>query len=1248
MRVLRIIALFALTALPAAAQDADTQAEADKTFLENQIEGLLSGTGREVTITGFRGALSSRATLQRMTIADGDGIWLTIEDATLDWSRAALLAGRLEVTELSAATITLDRLPQPDDRLTPDDAVAQGFALPELPVSVSVGRIDAETVQLGEAVLGEAATLSAEGRLELAGGAGDAALDIRRVGRDDRLTLDAGFDNTTRVLRIDLDFDEAAGGLVARTLRIPGLPALRLRVAGDAPLSDFEAQVSLQSDGARRLGGAISIADIGADGTEGYGFSADLQGDLRPLVTKDLHPFFGESATLALSGQALSGGRVGIDRLRLETGALALAGALALGADGWPERFDLSGRLGGDGRLRLPVSGEATFIDEARLSASYDASAGEAWQADLRLSGLESGGLGIGEARIGGEGTITRATPNSLRANLVLAARQVSHIDPALARALGTAPQGAVTLAWQPGAPLLVERLTLTSNDASVRASGTVGDLAQGLAVENGFAKLSIDDLARFAALAGRDIAGAADATVRGSGSLLGGDFDIELAATTDDLQTGTPRLDPLLSGRGTLNLTARRTTRGIEVESLNITTPALGAEAAGRLDGQSGTLNLTARLADLSLAEPRLSGPADIETGLAWQAGGALRISALRVNAAGAALTGEGTIDTADEALPAQGRLSLSATDLSNFAALTGRPLAGSADLSIEGTGEIAGRKLKGDIKLDTSGLRTGIAQVDRLSGGSVALDGRLGWGGGPVVIERLNLDAARVTMTAAAPAEGEPVQLTLNLADLGDLAPGINGPARLDGTLTFVDDLGETVAVDLGFSGPGGTSARIGGQIAEFGQSMALSATGQAPLALVNSIIAPRSIAGPARFDLRLDGAPGIGALTGEISITGARVSMPSLASAIGNLTGTVRLGGGQAQMDITGDTGRGGQFRTTGSVGLAAPFAAALETRLTRLGVADPALFQTTLDGRVGIDGPLAGGARISGALQLGQTELRVPSGGGGSLSAMPPIRHVGAPAAVTETRRRAGLIETGRPAPAAAYPLDLTIDAPSRIFVRGRGLDAELGGRLRLGGTTADVAASGVFNLIRGRMDILTKRLDLTEGQIDLRGSLDPWLRFVAQTEADDLSISIVLEGYASDPEISFTSSPDLPQEEILAQLLFGRSFDKMSAFQAAQMISAVATLSGKGSGGLTGQLRGALGLSDFDVTSTDEGATQFRAGAYISDKLYSEVTADSEGNNEINLNLDLTPSITVKGSASNAGETGLGIFFERDY
>lgn len=1250
MRLVRIIALLALAALPAAAQDADTQAEADKTFLEDQLEALLSGAGRAVTITGFRGALSSRATLQRMTIADDDGIWLTIEEATLDWSRAALLGGRLEVNELSAAAITLDRLPAPRDRLAPEDAEARGFALPELPVSVSVGKIEAGAVELGEAVLGEAATLSVEGRLELAGGAGEAALAIRRAGRGDSLTLDAGFDNASRVLRIDLDFDEAAGGLVARTLRIPGAPALRLRVAGEAPLADFEAQVALSSDGARRLGGAVRIAaldETGANAPGGYRFGADLTGDLRSLVEADLHPFFGESATLALAGQPLAGGRTRIDSLALETGGMEIAGTLTLGADGWPERFDLGGRLGGEGRMRLPVAGPETFIDSANLSASYDAAADEAWQADLRLEGLQSGPLAIGEARLGAEGTIARGSPHRLNAGIVFAARRASHADPALARALGPDPQGAATLAWQPGAPLVFERLSLTSGDASLTAAGRIGDVALGLPVA-GRAALTLGDLSRFAGLAGRDIAGTAGATVQGSGSLLGGDFDIELAASTEDLAVGMARIDPLLAGRGTLGLAAQRTTGGIALERLEIRNPALGVVATGRLDAQSGALDLTARLNDLALAEPRLTGPARVETELSWRAAGGLRVKRLEAEAADARLAAQGTIDTDDAALPARGRLSLGARDLSRLAALTGLRLAGSADLSVKGSGEIAGRRLNGEIALDTTDLRTGIAQFDRLTGGRVDLDGRLGWGGGPPVIEELTLDAARATLAAAAPAPGEPVELTLKLADLGDLAPGIDGAARLQGTLAFRDERGETVDVDLDFVGPGGTSARIGGRIAAFGQALSLSAAGVAPLALANGLIAPRSIAGPARFDLRLDGAPGLGALSGEIAIAGARVSVPGFASAIGNLTGKARLGGGQAQIDIAGDAGRGGRFRTTGAVALAPPFAASLETRLDRLGVADPALFQTSLDGRIGLDGPLAGGARITGALRLGPSELRVPSGGGGALSALPPIEHVGAPAAVTQTRRRAGLIETGRHAPAAAYPLDLTIDAPNRIFVRGRGLDAELGGQLRLGGTTADVAASGVFELVRGRMDILTKRLELTEGLIDLRGSLDPWLRFVARTQTDDLSIDIVLEGLASDPQIAFTSVPDLPQEEILAQLLFGRGFDRMSAFQAAQLIGAVATLSGKGSGGLTGQLRGALGLSDFDITSTDEGATRFSAGAYISDRLYSEISADSEGNNEINLNLDLTPSITVKGKADNRGDTGLGIFFERDY
>jgi translocation and assembly module TamB len=215
------------------------------------------------------------------------------------------------------------------------------------------------------------------------------------------------------------------------------------------------------------------------------------------------------------------------------------------------------------------------------------------------------------------------------------------------------------------------------------------------------------------------------------------------------------------------------------------------------------------------------------------------------------------------------------------------------------------------------------------------------------------------------------------------------------------------------------------------------------------------------------------------------------------------------------------------------------------------------------------------------------------------------------------------------------------------VRGRGLDAELGGRLRIGGTSADVSPAGFFELRRGRLDILGKRLTLTEGRVTMQGSLDPWLRFVAETEIDSTDVQVIIEGLASAPEVTFASNPDLPQEEIVARLIFGRGLDDISPLQAAQLASAVATLSG-GGGDLVGRLRGGLGLADLDVSQTADGDTQVSAGAYISEKVYTEVTADSAGKQRINLNLDLTGSLTVKGGASNDGDSGIGIFFERDY
>jgi translocation and assembly module TamB len=1221
----------------------------DPSYIEGLIQDALSDTSRDVRVIGFRGALSSNATMEQLTIADDQGIWLSLEDASLVWSRAALLRGRLKIDELTAGRIELVRVPQAEPTVSTEDTEAQPFALPELPISIELGELRADRVILGEAVLGEPATLSVNGNMSLIDGAADIAMTVQRTDRNDTLDLVTAFANDTRILKIDLDFDESAGGLVSRAMGVPGEPALGLRILGDAPLTEFTAQIALSSDGIDRFGGTVGI---GADETAepgAYTFSADLSGDLRPLVTQDLHPFFGAQTTLATTGETFSDGGLSLDRLAMTSGALSLTGNLRTSAEGLPTEFALNGRIAGeDGPIRLPTTAPATLVDTVTIAAQYDAADGDEWSAEFRIVDLERDGLAISNADLVAVGQIIRGEAPTLVADTTFRLQNLRHTDPALAEAIGTNPEGRLLLSWQEKQPIDVTRLELETGNTQLIASGQIDSLAKGLPV-TGRALLKSDDISRFAAISGRPLSGAANLEVEGSATPLSGAFDATIAGSTVDLVIGEARVDPLMRGRSTLDIAARRDETGTVLEALSLRNAAIEADANGRLNTASGSLAFVGTLADLSLVEPKLSGPADIDSKLAWQADGGLDLERLELTALNAEISANGRLETADPNLPANGTLRLKAEDISRLAELLGRPLAGQVDLSLDGSGAIKTATIDGTVALEARNLRTGVAQVDSITGGSVSLDANLAYGDRIPFINALTLITQNLTATAKSTAPGAPVNIDTRLKDLALLAPGINGPASLKGTVTPRDATGQAIDLDLNFAGPSGVAASIAGQVRDAGQDMALSIRGSAPLSLANAALSPNSIRGPLNFDLRVDGAPALSSLSGQVSFNDARMALPTANIAINNLSGTVALAGGQATPNVSGNLGAGGRFQVTGPITLTAPYQANLTTTLTALGLSDPTLYETTVNGTVNVTGPLTGGALISGALALGRTELRVPSGGASAAGAPEGIRHIAEPASVRRTRARAGLIETGKSSgPTVAFPLDLTISAPNQIFVRGRGLDAELGGQLRLGRTTTNVTASGVFELIRGRIDVLTKRLDLTEGLVDLRGALDPYLRFVAETQSNEYSISIVLEGLASEPTVSFTSSPDLPQEEILAQLLFGRSFSDMSALQAAQLVSAVATLSGKGSGGLTGKLRNSLGLSDFDVSSTADGATQFSAGTYISDNVYSEVVADSDGNNQINLNLDLTPSLTVKGSAGNDGNTGLGIFFEKDY
>ena len=96
--------------------------------------------------------------------------------------------------------------------------------------------------------------------------------------------------------------------------------------------------------------------------------------------------------------------------------------------------------------------------------------------------------------------------------------------------------------------------------------------------------------------------------------------------------------------------------------------------------------------------------------------------------------------------------------------------------------------------------------------------------------------------------------------------------------------------------------------------------------------------------------------------------------------------------------------------------------------------------------------------------------------------------------------------------------------------------------------------------------------------------------------------MTVTGHASDPEVVFSSVPELPQDEVLAHLIFNKGIGDLSPVQIARLADAAAQLSG-GGGGILNSLRESTGLDDLDIVTDDEGGAALAAGRYISENVY---------------------------------------------
>jgi translocation and assembly module TamB len=372
-------------------------------------------------------------------------------------------------------------------------------------------------------------------------------------------------------------------------------------------------------------------------------------------------------------------------------------------------------------------------------------------------------------------------------------------------------------------------------------------------------------------------------------------------------------------------------------------------------------------------------------------------------------------------------------------------------------------------------------------------------------------------------------------------------------------------------------------------------------------------------------------------------------------------VRLDGIQARILAQGEevlierasatTRNGGTLVASGRVRLApdAGFPGAFRIQGNRVLLVSNETMQTIADLSLEFSGALAERPRVNGRVDIVSLDVAVPDRIPVTSQPLAGTKHVDATKTATA---RVALDKKakarGKRKPAFDADIDLTIAAPNRVFVRGRGIDAELGGDIRLSGTMAQPIAIGAFEMRRGRLSVLSQRLDFIRGRLTFSGELSPELDFVAETRVGDLTAQIAVSGQASQPTFAFTSQPDLPQDEVLSRIMFQKASGGLSTTQALQLAATAAQFAGEGGNDAFEMMRKSLGVNSLDIQMR-AGKPTVGASRYISDNVSVGVrTGATPEQSAVSVDIDVTRGLRVQGEVGVDGRSTIGLGTEWEY
>ena len=380
-----------------------------------------------------------------------------------------------------------------------------------------------------------------------------------------------------------------------------------------------------------------------------------------------------------------------------------------------------------------------------------------------------------------------------------------------------------------------------------------------------------------------------------------------------------------------------------------------------------------------------------------------------------------------------------------------------------------------------------------------------------------------------------------------------------------------------------------------------------------------------------------------TGSASLSGGKFKDVTTGLALQDLG--VAVGFGQDEITVSnfsGADGRGGSLNGNGKVSLARNGGSTFTLNAKKFQLIDNEIGRATASGAVTVTRDAEGKARLAGALVIDRADF----------AANTPTPTGVVPLEVVEIHQapKEGI---EKPQPKGVGPqvtLDVSLKAARGIFLKGKGLDAEFSLDSHVGGTILAPDLSGTARIVRGSYDFAGQRFEFDErGTVRLGSSAqDIRLDLTATREDPTLTAVVRVKGTAAKPEITLSSTPVLPQDEVLSRVLFGVSAAQLSPAQGAQLASALASLAGGGGFDIIGNLRQFAGLDRLALGGTQTTGTTVSGGKYLTDNVYLELTGGGRTGPSAQVEWRVRRDLSFISMVGTQGDARLSVRFRKDY